>query len=86
VAARPVTGRGLLLVNAAVGLFGLAGVLGVLTGLPAPQIVLGRAVFGALGLLAFVVARRLDVWVGRRDLPLVLGQGVLLAMHWTTFF
>jgi drug/metabolite transporter (DMT)-like permease len=86
VAARPVTGRGLLLVNAAVGLFGLAGVLGVFTGLPAPLIVLGRTVSGGLALFGFVVARRLDVRVGRRDLPLVLGQGVLLALHWTTFF
>jgi drug/metabolite transporter (DMT)-like permease len=86
VAARPVTGRGLLLVNAAVGLFGLAGVLGVLTGLPAPLIVLGRTVFGGLALFGFVVARRLDVRVAWPDLPLVLGQGVLLALHWTTFF
>jgi drug/metabolite transporter (DMT)-like permease len=36
-----VTGRGLLAVNLAVVLFGLAGVLGHLTGLPAPLVILG---------------------------------------------
>lgn len=83
---RPVTRRGLLLVNVAVGLFGLAGVLGALTGLPAPLIVLGRVVFGGLALAVFAVAQRLDLRVRRPDLPLVLGQGLLLAIHWTTFF
>jgi drug/metabolite transporter (DMT)-like permease len=86
VPAPPVTGRGLLLVNAAVGLFGLAGVLGVLTALPAPLIVLGRVVFGGLALIGFAIVQRLDLHVRRRDLALVLGQGLLLAVHWTTFF
>jgi len=86
VPAQPVTRRGLLLVNVAVGLFGLAGVLGVLTGLPAPLIVLGRVVFGGLALLAFAVSQRLELRVRRRDLPLIVGQGLLLAFHWTMFF
>jgi drug/metabolite transporter (DMT)-like permease len=86
VSAPPVTGRGLLLVNAAVGLFGLAGVLGVLTELPAPLIVFGRVVFGGLALIGFALAQRLDLRVRRRHLALVLGQGLLLAVHWTTFF
>jgi drug/metabolite transporter (DMT)-like permease len=86
VPAQLVTGRGLLLVNAAVALFGLAGVLGVLTGLSSPLIVLGRVLFGGLTLVGVAVVRRLDLRVHRRDLPLVLGQGLLLALHWTTFF
>jgi drug/metabolite transporter (DMT)-like permease len=84
--AQPVTGRGLLLVNVAVGLFGLAGVLGALTALPSPLIVLGRVAFGGLALVGFAVVQRLDLRVRRRDLALILGQGLLLALHWTTFF
>lgn len=81
-----VDGRGLALVNAAVALFGLAGVLADLTGLPAPLAVLGRATFAALALLGLVALRRLSPRVKLADAPLVLGQGALLAAHWTVFF
>lgn len=84
--ARSTTLRGLLLANLAVGLFGLAGVLGVLTGLPSPLIVLGRVVFGGLCLAGLVLAQRVDLRVRRRDVALIVGQGVLLALHWTTFY
>ena len=81
-----VTGRGLVLVNLAVVLFGLAGVLGQLTGLPPPLVVLGRAAFGALALLAITRAWRVPLRVGRPDTALLVGQGLLLAVHWTMFF
>jgi drug/metabolite transporter (DMT)-like permease len=81
-----VTARGLLLVNVAVGLFGLAGILGVVSDLPSPSIVLGRAVSGGLTLLGVATVQRLDLHVRRRDVLLILGQGLLLALHWTTFF
>lgn len=81
-----VTGRGLLAVNLAVALFGLAGVLGQLTGLPAPLVTLGRALCGALALFIFARACRVTLRVTRPALTLLIGQGVLLAVHWTIFF
>jgi drug/metabolite transporter (DMT)-like permease len=81
-----VTGRGLLFVNLAVVLFGLAGVLGELTELPAPLVTLGRALFGALALLAFAWVRDDAPRVRGPVLLLLVGQGLLLAAHWTTFF
>ena len=79
--------RGLVTVNVAVLLFGLAGVLGKLSLLPAPIIVFGRAFFAGLVLLAVCWFRHISLRPKRsRDGYLLLGQGVLLALHWTAFF
>lgn len=78
---------GLVEVNLAVVCFGLAGVLGKLSMLPAPLIVLGRVLFACLTLAALAWVRHLSIKPQRRrDLALLLAQGVLLAIHWTSFF
>jgi drug/metabolite transporter (DMT)-like permease len=76
-----------LVSNIAVLLFGLAGVLGKLSSLPAPLIVLGRVFFAGIVLGGVVLGRHVDMRArNRRDLALLIGQGVLLAVHWTAFF
>lgn len=73
--------------NSAVLLFGLAGVLGKLSGLPAPITTFGRVIFAGLVLLAAVSSRRLPLRPrSRRDGLVLAGQGMLLALHWTSFF
>jgi drug/metabolite transporter (DMT)-like permease len=71
----------------AVLFFGLAGVLGKLTGLPAPLIVLGRVAFASVALVVVALARKIPLAPRqKRDLvPLAL-QGAVLALHWTVFF
>jgi drug/metabolite transporter (DMT)-like permease len=79
--------RGLVSANIAVLLFGLAGVLGKLSLLPAPLIVFGRSFFAAIVLLAICWLRNVSLRPKRsRDSYLLFGQGVLLALHWTAFF
>ena len=79
--------RGLVFANVAVLLFGLAGVLGKLSVLPAPLIVFGRAFFAGLVLLAVCWFQHISLRPKRpQDGFLLLGQGVLLALHWTAFF
>src|SRR5215831_5965667 len=79
--------RGLVSANVAVLLFGLAGVLGKLSLLPAPMIVFGRSFFAGLVLLAVCLLRHISLRPKQtRDGYLLLGQGVLLALHWTAFF
>ena len=79
--------RGLVSANVAVLLFGLAGVLGKLSLLPAPIIVFGRSFFAGLVLLAVCWFRHISLRPKQsRDGYLLLGQGVLLALHWTAFF
>jgi drug/metabolite transporter (DMT)-like permease len=75
------------LVHLAVLLFGLAGVLGKLTTLPATVIVLGRVIFAGLTLAAVLVLRRAPLLPRRlRDVPALAITGVILAVHWTAFF
>lgn len=79
--------QGLTFANVAVLFFGLAGVLGKLSVLPAPVIVFGRTFFAGLVLLAVCWLRYLPLRAKRpRDGFLLVGQGVLLAFHWTAFF
>src|SRR5258708_33051551 len=79
--------RGLVSANIAVLFFGLAGVLGKLSSLPAPLIVFGRTFFASLVLLALCWFQHIPFRPKRtQDGFLLLGQGVLLALHWTTFF
>ncbi len=79
--------QGPLSANIAVLFFGVAGVLGKLSTLPSPLIVLGRVFFASPVLLALCLAQRLPLRPRRtRDGFMLCGLGVLLAVHWTTFF
>jgi drug/metabolite transporter (DMT)-like permease len=79
--------RHLLEIHAAVLLFGLASVLGKLVDRPAVVIVFGRVVFACLALGPASAWRRLPLWPsGRGNLVGFAASGVLLAVHWTTFF
>jgi drug/metabolite transporter (DMT)-like permease len=79
--------QGLVTANVAVLLFGLAGVLGKLSLLPAPFIVFGRSFFAGLVLLSVCWFRHVSLRPKQsRDGYLLIGQGVLLALHWTAFF
>ncbi|GAC1349267.1 MAG: DMT family transporter [Ktedonobacteraceae bacterium] len=79
--------QGIASANIAILFFGLAGVLGKLSSLPSPLIVLGRVLFAGLTLLAVSLFQQIPLRPRRRQHSfLLLGQGVLLALHWTTFF
>lgn len=81
------TRRGLLNANAATLFFGLAGVLGKLSGLPAPLITLGRTLFAAAALAIWAGAGGVSLRPrARRDIALLILQGLILALHWTSFF
>jgi drug/metabolite transporter (DMT)-like permease len=83
------TGRlsGMVRVNVAVVLFGLAGVLGKLTRLPAPLIVLARVALAGPALLLWLWRSTGQARVpSARDRIILIAQGALLAVHWTTFF
>lgn len=72
----------LLALHAAVGLFGFAGLFGKWLALPPYAIVLGRSVIAATVLAIVVVVQR-----GRfRAEPGLAQNGLVLAIHWVTFF
>jgi drug/metabolite transporter (DMT)-like permease len=73
--------------HAAVLLFGLSGLIGKSCHSPALVVTCLRSLIGAAALALFLVARRQvlsGAWRGQR--AAMLGGGVLLAVHWWTFF
>lgn len=79
--------RGLLSANIATLLFGLAGVLGKLSGASAPIITLGRVIFAGIALALWVsIARSPMRTRNTRDLAQLGLLGIILAIHWTAFF
>jgi drug/metabolite transporter (DMT)-like permease len=79
--------RNLIQIHLAVLFFGVAGIFGKLIALPAALIVLGRVGFASLFLAAAIVYFG-HSWLlkNRRDYLAMSGLGVLLALHWWTFF
>ena len=74
-------------IHVAVIFFGLAGLFGKLVALPAPLIVLGRVVFACLVLAVLLVGQRRSPKLhGRRDGFYMVLMGLVLAIHWITFF
>lgn len=81
------TRRGLANANVATLFFGLAGALGKLSGLPAPAITLGRVIFAGMALIVWTTITRVSLRPhARRDLAVMALQGIVLAIHWTSFF
>jgi drug/metabolite transporter (DMT)-like permease len=79
--------RGTISANIAVLFFGLAGVLGKLSTLSSPLIVLGRVFFASPVLLTLCLLQKLPLRPrSLRDGITLVGLGALLALHWTTFF
>jgi drug/metabolite transporter (DMT)-like permease len=79
--------RHLLEIHLAVLLFGMAGLFGKWVTLPATIIVLGRVFFATLSLWVILRWRRSGIFLrGGWDYLYLALLGVLLAVHWITFF
>ena len=76
----------LLSVHLAVVLFGIVGLFAKLVALPAVIIVLGRVFFSSVFLWCFLVLRKQKIRLEcRADYLWMIGAGVILAVHWTSF-
>ena len=79
--------RSILALHGAVMLFGLSAVLGRWIAVPAVWIAGGRVLCSAAALFAYALIRRSPLRLNSiRDYGMALGAGVVLAVHWTTFF
>jgi drug/metabolite transporter (DMT)-like permease len=80
-------GRSLFQVNLSVVLLGLVPLFAKLVDLDAVSIIAWRATLGAAALLAFLALRRGGWRLERgRDYALVILLGVVMAVHWSSFF
>ena len=83
----PISARsGLAALHAAVMLFGLAGLFGKLIPAAPMIIVAGRTCFASLALGAFLAVNRRPGSMRAADMGALAGMGVILALHWWTFF
>ena len=77
----------LVALHAAVLLFGLAGLFGKLLPLSPLVIVAGRTLFATLALTAFMLTgRRQSAVFSKKAMGWLAALGVVLALHWWTFF
>ncbi len=77
---------GLLRIHIAVVFFGLAGLLGKCIAAPAATIVFVRTACAAAVLWPIVVAAGRFRALSRREALAIIAAGVVLAVHWQTFF
>lgn len=79
--------RDVLFLHIAVMLFGLSGVVGRFVDLPATAVAGGRVIFSSILLLLLCLVTRTGLKLGsRRDYLLAVFAGIMLAIHWTSFF
>lgn len=77
----------LLQIHLAVFLFGCAGLFGKFFNFPSTVIVLGRVFFATIALLVILLIKKQKIALKSPKHYLLLGiSGVILAIHWTTFF
>ena len=80
-------GNSVLLLHLSVMLFGFSAVLGQFVDAPAAVIAGGRVVWSSAALLLFALAGKRSLKLqGKKDYAVALAAGVVLAIHWTTFF
>lgn len=79
--------RNLVELNIAVLLFGGTSLFAKLIDLPVPYIIFGRSAVAAAALLVVCLAARFAIRPeSRRDFLIMAGLGVVLAVHWVTYF
>ncbi len=67
-------------------IFGFTAILGKLITLPSEVLVWYRVLIGTIGILAILVFSRISLTISKHQLFSYLSVGVLIAIHWVTFF
>lgn len=67
-------------------IWGFTAILGLLIELPTVEVVFYRTLIASIGLFFVVWLRKARFRVKHEDYLIILGTGVIIAMHWVTFF
>lgn len=79
--------KNLIYLHIAVMLFGLAGAAGQFVEVPAVMVALGRVVCSSLLLFVLAIVKKDNLRLASgKDYGLIVLTGIILAVHWTTFF
>lgn len=79
--------KNILFLHIAVMLFGLSGVIGQFVEVPSVMVALGRVVCSSILLFLITVIKK-DILKlnSKKDYGLIVLTGIVMAVHWTTFF
>lgn len=79
--------RNILFLHIAVMLFGLSGVIGQFVEVPSVMVALGRVICSSLLLFLIAIVKKDTLRLNsKRDYGLIVLTGIVMAVHWTTFF
>lgn len=67
-------------------LWGFTAILGKLITIPAVELVFLRTLIAALALGAIIYRRKTQFWLGRANLFIIMGVGLMISAHWILFF
>ncbi|WP_282037785.1 DMT family transporter [Saccharicrinis aurantiacus] len=76
----------LILLHFIVFIYGFTAILGKLITLDAIQIVWYRMLFAIVGLFIYLRFKKLDISISKKQIIKLLGIGIVVALHWITFF
>ena len=80
------TSKDYLLLHFIVFIWGFTAILGALVTIPSVELVFYRTLFAFLSLLVILYIKKKSFKLGRGDFFKILGVGVIIAVHWITFF
>lgn len=79
--------KSILFLHVAVMLFGFSGVLAQYVQVPAVLVAMGRVICSSLLLLAISLVKKDKLTLeSKKDYALIIGTGVIMAIHWSSFF
>lgn len=79
--------KSILFLHVAVMLFGFSGVLAQYVQVPAVLVAMGRVIYSSLLLLAISLVKKDKLTLeSKKDYALIIGTGVIMAIHWSSFF
>ena len=79
--------KSILFLHVAVMLFGFSGVLAQYVQVPAVLVAMGRVICSSLLLLAISLVKKDKLTLElKKDYALIIGTGVIMAIHWSSFF
>ncbi|PKV66398.1 DMT family transporter [Pontibacter ramchanderi] len=67
-------------------LWGFTAILGKLITIPAVELVFLRTLIAALALGAIIYRRKTPFWLGRNNMFIIMGVGLMISAHWILFF
>ena len=76
----------LILMHFIVFIYGFTAIIGKLIEMNALQMVWYRMLFAALGLLVYLKWKKINISIPKADTIKLIGIGLVVALHWITFF